>query len=41
MDENKRTAVPRWLSKARNDLQTARAMLAVDPSVTDMICFHA
>ncbi|MFB3789257.1 MAG: HEPN domain-containing protein [bacterium] len=41
MDENKQTSVRRWLGKARNDLQTARAMLDVNPSVTDVICFHA
>ena len=41
MDEAQMTAIRRWLTKAENDLKTARATLAQSPEVTDTICFHA
>lgn len=41
MDEQKQTAIQRWLLKAENDLKTARTMLTTDPPVTDVVCFHA
>ncbi len=41
MDKSRQTAIERWLEKAENDLKTARVMLATDPPVTDVVCFHA
>lgn len=41
MDNATKTAIERWLIKAANDLRTAQTMLAVDPPVTDVVCFHA
>jgi len=41
MDEIKQMVVSRWLIKARNDYQTAQTMLKIDPTVTDIVCFHA
>jgi len=41
MDELTRTAIEHWLVKAENDLKTAQTMLAADPPVTDVVCFHA
>ena len=41
MDELKQTAIQRWLTKANDDLKTARTMLTTDPPVTDVVCFHA
>jgi HEPN domain-containing protein len=41
MNDDKRTAIDRWMSRASNDLRTAQTMLTVDPPTTDTICFHA
>ena len=40
MDELTRVAIRRWIEKAERDLITARTMLALDPPVTDVVCFH-
>lgn len=36
-----RQAVDRWLVKAGNDLRTAEVMVAQEPPVTDVSCYHA
>ena len=41
MDEPTRAAVDRWLSKAQRDLVTAQTMLASNPPLTDIVCFHS
>lgn len=41
MKDNIQIAVQRWLTKADNDLQTAKLALEYKPELTDSICFHA
>jgi len=41
MDEVQRTAIERWLVKARNDLITCQTMIARNPPISDVACFHA
>ncbi|MBL7190403.1 HEPN domain-containing protein [bacterium] len=41
MDEAERQNVKRWLSRAREDLITARALLKHQPDVPAIISFHA
>lgn len=41
MDEDKKTAIERWLIKADNDLNTARLLVSSSNPITDTLCFHS
>ncbi len=41
MDEYQKLVIKRWIIKAENDLRAAKNLLAVEPPVTDVICFHS
>jgi len=41
MDDATLERVRRWLTKAENDLETARRSLGTEPAITDTACFHA